>query len=223
MIHVLLVDEQRLFSEAVRSLLATEDDIETIGIVTSGKDAISYIEEKQPDVILLDIHLPEVDGIKTVIHIKDKYPSTKVIFLTSFAENDLVISGMIAGADGFLLKDIDASNLIQSIRNAYNGQVVISGYAARILAKTIVDFKYERSDILKKEMSNRNIELTKRESDIALLMSDNLSNKEIAEKFDLTQGTIKNYISDLYSKIGVRTRREAVASIQDLLDRYYKK
>lgn len=220
MIHVLLVDEQRLFSEAVRSLLATEEDIEQVAIATSGQEAIEYIREHEPDVVLMDIHVPQVNGIKATVHIKDNFPATKIIFLTSFAEKDLVIAGIIAGADGFLLKDIDARSLMQAIRNAYQGEVVISGEAARILATKIVNLKYTRKDILKEKLLNRNIHLSAREADVAILLSEEQPNKEMAETLQLSEGTVKNYNSDIYRKLQVKTRREAIAYLQGLFSEF---
>lgn len=223
MIHVLLVDEQRLFNEAVRSLLATEKDIGTIGMVTTGKAAIQYIKDKQPDVVLMDIHTPAVDGIKATIHIKDNFPKTKIIYLTSFTDKELVIAGMIAGADGFLLKDIDANNLIQSIRNAYEGQVVISGEAAKILATTIVELKYDRQEVLRSKLANRGVHLSSREVDVSLLLADGMANKHMASALHLSEGTIKNYISDIYSKLQVKSRKEAVTYLQQAFGNFYEK
>ena len=171
MIKVLLVNEQRLFNEAVQSLLSTETDIEVVGMSTTVQDAMLQIHEKAPDIILLDVHMSNVDGIKATVHIKDNYPHIKVIFLTTFSKKELVVAGIIAGADGFLLKNIDTENLLQSVRNAYANQVVISGDAAKILAQTVMELKYDRHDILKIELDKRNISLSDREVDVALLLS----------------------------------------------------
>src|SRR5690554_6376876 len=114
---------------------------------TTVQDAMSQIREKVPDIIVLDVHMSNVDGIKTTVHIKDNYPHIKVIFLTTFSKKELVVAGIIAGADGFLLKNITTENLLQSVRNAYAIQVVISGDAAKILAQTVMELKYDRHDI----------------------------------------------------------------------------
>lgn len=217
MIHVLLVDEQRLFSEAVRSLLITENDIDKVGIAQSGEEAMKYIHDEQPDVILMDMHVTGFDGIKAAVHIKDNYPHMKIIFLTSVAEKEFVVAAIIAGAEGFLLKDIDHASLIQSVRNAYNGQVVISGEAAAILARKIVEIKCSREDILQVKLSNRNISLSEREIDIASLLIDNISNKHIAKILHLSEGTVKNYISTIYSKLNVKSRKNAIDYLQGLI------
>lgn len=222
MIKVLLVNEQKLFNEAVESLLSTEEDIEVVGAVTTGQDAMDQIQGKEPDIILLDIHMSSVDGIRLTVHIKDNYPHIKVIFLTTFSEKELVVAGILAGGDGFLLKNIDTDNLLQSIRNVYKGQIIISGEAAKILAQDIVELKYGRHDILKKGLEKRNIHLSEREVQIAILMLDKLTNRGIAKKLHLSEGTVKNYVSDVYGKLNVNTRKSAIEFLQSFGTIYNK-
>src|SRR5690625_4876318 len=214
MIKVLLVNGQRLFNEAVESLLIAEDDMIVVGKATTGNEAMEQIKIKQPDVILLDVHMSDVDGIKMTVHIKDNYPNIKVIFLTTFSDKQLVIAGIVAGADGFLLKNIDTENLIQSIRNAYRDQVVISGDAAKILAKAVIELQYDRHEILKTNLEKRNIYFSDREIEVALLMVDQLTNKRIAQRLYLSEGTVKNYISGIYSKLKIDTRKEAIEYLE---------
>src|SRR5690625_1208551 len=209
MIKVLLVNGQRLFNEAVESLLVSEDDLTVVGKATTGKEAMAQITNQRPDVVLLDLHMSDIDGIKLTVHMKDNYPNMKVIFLTTFSNKQLVIAGIVAGADGFLLKSIDADNLIHSIRNVYRDQVVISGDAAKILAKAVLEVKYAPHEILKEKLAKRDIHLSHREIEIALLLIEKYTNKEISQKLYLSEGTIKNYISELYSKLSVHTRKEA--------------
>lgn len=215
MIKVLLVNGQRLFNEAVESLLISEDDIIVVGKTTTVTDALWKIQTDVPDVVLLDIHMPDIDGIKMTAQVKGTYPDIKVIFLTTFSNKKLVIEGILAGADGFLLKDIDTENLLQSIRNAYRDQVVFSGAAAKILAKAVIEVKYDPHGILRKELEKRNIYLSHRELEIALLIINKCTNKEISQKLFLSEGTIKNYISDIYSKLNIKTRKAA----RDFLER----
>lgn len=209
MIKVLLVNGQRLFNEAVKSLLFPEPDMFVVGTATTGEDALDQIQIQLPDVVLLDVHMPDVDGIKMTVHIKDNFPNIKVIFLTTFSNKQLVIAGIIAGADGFLLKNIDTDSLLQSIRNAHRDQVVFSGEAAKILAKAVIEVKYDPHEILKAKLEKRDIHFSHRELEIALLIIDKRTNKEISQKLYLSEGTIKNYISEMYSKLSVRTRKDA--------------
>src|SRR5699024_4419947 len=119
MIRVLVVEDQQLFKDGVKALLAQEDDIEVIGLACNGEEAIRQIKDQQPDVVLMDIHMPQVDGIKATLYIKEHYPDIKVVLLTTYAQKDAVIMGLNAGADGFLLKSLDAERLIRTIRDAY--------------------------------------------------------------------------------------------------------
>lgn len=214
MIKVLLVNGQRLFNEAIESLLSTEADIDVVGMAITVQDAMKQIYEKAPDIVLLDVHMSSMDGIKTTVHIKDNYPNIKVIFLTTFSQKELVIAGIVAGADGFLLKNIDTENLLQAIRNAYRDQIVISGDAAKILAKAVIELQYDRHEILKTNLEKRNIYFSDREVEVALLMIDQLTNKRIAQRLYLSEGTVKNYISGIYSKLNIDTRKEAIEYLE---------
>jgi len=209
MIKVLLMNEQTLINEAIESLLIPEKDIIVVGKATTATDGLWQVQINLPDVVLLDAHMSDIDGIKMTVHIKKKYPDIKVIFLTTFSNRQLIISGINAGADGFLLKDIDTENLLQSIRNAYRDQVVFSGDAARILAQAVIEVKYDPHEILRKKLEKRNIYFSHRELEIALLIIDKCTNKEISQRLFLSEGTIKNYISDIYSKLNIKTRKAA--------------
>lgn len=221
MINVLLVDEQQLFSEAIKSLITAEDDLNVIGIATTGTEAIQQVIKKQPDVILLDLNLPAATSINAALYVKEHYPHTKVVFLTSAAREELIVKAMATGADGFLFKDLEANNLVQAIRDAYNNQVVLSGEVARVLAEKIAEIKYSKHEILKRQLASRDIRLTDRELDIAIMVMDNMKNKEIAKKLHLSEGTIKNYISELYDKLNLRNRKHVIAFLRGLFSRYY--
>lgn len=216
MIKVLLVEDQRLFREGMNALIANEDDIEVVGMAQHGQDAIEQMEKLQPDVVLMDVHMPEVDGIKATIYIKENYPKTKVILLTTYPEEDLIITGISIGADGFLVKSIDKERLIRSIRDVYENQIVLAGEAARILAKRIEGFNYDKKEILDRKLKYRNIYLTGREIDVALLLMDGMTNNDIAQKLYLSQGTVKNYISEVYQKLDLRNRKDVIVFLHGL-------
>lgn len=159
MIKVLLVNEQRLFNEALESLLSTEVDIHVVGMST-GQETMKQIEEKKPDVILLDLHMSSVDGIEATINIEDNYPHIKVIYLTTFSKRELVVAGIFADANGFLLKNIDSDSLVQSIRQTYNNQTVTLGQSVKNLIQKVVEFKDYQHEVLKERLENNNIYLS---------------------------------------------------------------
>ncbi|MFD2627840.1 response regulator [Oceanobacillus kapialis] len=219
MIKVMLVEDQRLFSEGVEALISNTEDIQVVGVANNGKEAIEIFKQCLPDVVLMDIHMPELDGIKATIRVKETHPDVKVILLTTYADEDLVITGVNAGADGFLLKSLRSASLIRSIREVYDNEIVLSGAAARILAEKIRDHTYSKKEILDRKLRNRNITLSARELDIAYLLMDHLTNKQIAEKLFLSEGTIKNYISELYHKFDIPNRKKLLQYLQKVLNR----
>lgn len=190
--------------------------MQVIGMVTKGKTAMKLMDEKQPDVVLLDLHLPQISGIKITNYIKEKFPQIKVVFLTSETNEELLMKGIAAGADGFLLKNCDSESFIRSIRDTYHGEVVISGQAARILANRVLQFIYDRKVLLKEKLLINNIRLTNRELDIAYLLINNLTNKQIAKELYLSEGTVKNYVSELYRKFNLKRRTELVRYLRNL-------
>ncbi|GAB3042050.1 response regulator [Virgibacillus ainsalahensis] len=219
MIKVMLVDDQRLFSEGVHAILKRTDDIKVVGMAANGQEAVQNIDEWQPDVILMDIHMPKVDGIRATTHLKDNYPDVKIILLTTFAEEDLIILGLRAGADGFLLKTLDGKRLTRSIRDAYDDQLVISGKAAKILAHKVSTFTSNRKEILGEKLKYRDVNLSKRELDIAYLLMDELTNKQIAQKLYLSEGTVKNYLSEIYHKLNIRQRKGVIIYFKGLFSK----
>lgn len=216
-IKVMLVEDQRLFQEGVEAIIKTTNDMHVTGMALSGASAIDMLKQQQPDVVLMDIHMPELDGIKTTVYIKENYPDIKVVMLTSLVDEELVIRGINVGADGFLLKDLYAEKLIESLRYAAAGQTVLSGKVAQILVDKIRESTLDKQQILGKRLENRGFTLTKRELDIAFLFMDGHSNKIIAEKLFLGEGTIKNYISEIYAKLNIHKRQEARDYLKGLL------
>ncbi|MEW9676278.1 response regulator transcription factor [Lentibacillus sp. L22] len=222
MIKVMLVEDQRLFREGVQAILDKTDDIQVIGIAENGEAAIREIDKREvdktrPDVVLMDIHMPNMDGIRTTVYLKEHYPDIKVVILTSDADEDTVIRGISVGADGFLLKALYADSLIQVIRDAARGQTVLSGEVARILATRIRELTMNKKQILAKRLENRGLYFSTRELDIAYLIMEGHTNKHIAHQLYLGEGTVKNYISEIYHKINIRHRAKAVEFLRRIM------
>jgi DNA-binding NarL/FixJ family response regulator len=217
MVKVMLVDDQRLFIEGVQAILSQEEDIEVVGLAANGLEILDNIEALEPDIILMDVYMPNSNGIEATFQIKNRFPHIKVILLTAFAEEELIIYGLNAGADGFLLKELDREQLTRAIRDVSYEEVVISGKAAKILAKKIRDLKYDKKQILQERLSKQQIHLTQRELEIADLLAEGATNKYIAQSLTLSEGTIKNYISDLYHKLDIHNRKDVISFIQKLV------
>ncbi|MFA1822238.1 response regulator [Virgibacillus oceani] len=217
MVKVMMVDGQRLFIEGVRAILSQEEDIEVVGLASDGLKILDDIEALKPDVLLMDINIPESNGIEATFQIKDRYPHIKIILLTTFAEEELIIYGFNAGADGYLLKELDQEQLIRAILDVSYDEVVISGKAAKLMATKIRHLKYDKKVILQDRLKGQHIHLTKRELELAYMLTEDATNKKMAEKLMLSEGTIKNYISDLYDQLKMRNRKEVKAFLKTLI------
>ncbi|AXI10472.1 response regulator [Oceanobacillus sp. 143] len=217
MIKVLLVDDQRLFREGVKSILERAEDIHVTGTADNGKEAIQEIEQAQPDVVVMDIHMPEMDGVETTSYVKRNYPGIKVVLLTTRADDDFIISGINTGADGLLLKNLYADKLIDCIRDASCGVMVLSGEVSRILANRIRELTLNKKQILALRLERSGYQYTNRELDVFYLLMEGNTNNQIAHQLFLSLGTVKNYISDIYNKLNIRNRENTIMYFQELI------
>ncbi|WP_449355149.1 response regulator [Virgibacillus natechei] len=203
----MIVENQRLLRQGIKAIIDQTDDIRVMETAENGESATQKIKHIQTDVIVMDSHM---DGIETMVYVKENYPSIKVIMLTEDIDEDLVITGINAGADGFLLKNLYADTLIQTIREAYRGDKVLSGKVAQIITTKIWELTFDRKQLLAKRLEIRGITFTKRELDIAYFLKKRYTNQQIAAELLLGVGTIKNYISGIYHKLNVQNRADAV-------------
>ena len=209
MIHVLIVENQRLLRDGMEAIIERTDDIKVIGAVDNGEIAIKQMEHLNPDIVIMDIHLPQMDGIRTTKYMKEKYPEVGVILLTSKVD-DFIISGINAGADGFLVKAVYAERLLEAIRIAYRGETIFSGEVAQMLATRIRELTMNNKQIFTLRLERLGYTFTKREIDIAFLLKENYTNQQIAHKLFLGEGTVKNYISEIYNKLNIRNRAKVI-------------
>jgi len=203
-IRVMLVDDQTLVRQGVRSLLELADGIEVVAEAADGVEAIEQVPDVAPDVMLLDIRMPRKNGLEVLkeLHEADRLPPT--IILTTFDEDDLVLDGIRTGARGYLLKDVSLEELVDAVRRVAEGQTMVKpAVTERLLAglgRSRLDFSsLDRPD-----------PLTERETEILRLMAGGYSNKEIANALSVAEGTVKNHVSSILSKLGVRDRTRAV-------------
>lgn len=212
-LKILLVDDQILFAESLKTFLVNyASDIEVLGISQNGKEACDFVQNKKPDIILMDVHMPVMDGVEAVKNIKANFPEIKIIMLSTYDEDEYVRSALLSGASGYLLKDISPTELIISIRALNAGTLQISpSIAQKLIQNTYVEAENtsqtSNMDFNKFEWLNT---LTKREREIFTLIATGHDNEEIAEKLDLALQTVRNQVSTIYSKLGVKDRFEII-------------
>lgn len=201
MIKVLIVDDQALIREGLNMMLSLYDGIEIVGEALNGQEAIGIIEEREVDLILMDIRMPVMDGVEATRIIKENFPHIKIIILTTFNEDEYIFQGLNYGADGYILKDVSSKELVDSIKSVYKGDMLLHGQVAKTIAGVV-----KASKAVEKDISLES--LTPRELEIAKLVVGGRSNKEIADILYITEGTVKNHISRILSKLGLRDRTQ---------------
>ncbi len=198
-IRVLLVDDHVVVRSGLGAVLMVNDDLTLVGEAGNGEEAVRKCQELQPDVVLMDLMMPVMDGVKATGIIRERWQNINVIALTSFKEKDLVEGALKAGAISYLLKTVTAEELVTTIRDAVNGQSRLSPEATQVLVQGI------------KEPKPVSYDLTEREKEILALMVEGLQNLEIAGRLVVSQSTVKFHVSNILSKLGVTSRTEAVA------------
>ncbi|MCF6225877.1 MAG: response regulator transcription factor [Xanthomonadales bacterium] len=210
MIKVMLVDDQNLVRKGVESLLELADNIEVIGEAVDGQDAIDKIPQMDPDVVLLDMRMPGLNGIEVLQHLSASKQLPPTIILTTFDDEEMVLAGIKAGARGFLLKDVSLEVLVDAIEKVHAGQSIVKPVLTERLLKGLGNSNPEFMSLEQPDP------LTERETEILRLMSGGYSNKEIANALHVAEGTVKNHVSNILSKLGVRDRTRAVLKAFEL-------
>ena len=197
-IRVMLVDDHTMVRRGLATFLKIFDDLELAGEAESGELAVKLCAETQPDVILMDMVMPIMDGATATRIIRQKFPQVQVIALTSFKEGELIKNALEAGAIGYLLKDVSAEDLVRAIRSAHAGRATLSPEAAQSLV--------DAANL----PPSPGLDLTERERDVLLLMIEGLNNTQIAGKLTVSPSTIKSHVRNILSKLGAASRTEAV-------------
>lgn len=206
-IHILIIDDQTIIRDGIRSLLESSEDIFVIGEGSNGSEAYDLVGVHSPDLVLMDIRMPEMDGVEATRRIKKDYPSTVVLVLTTFDDDDYIINAMTYGASGYLLKDIGGKKLMEAIRDAVSGNLILPGVIAQKITERLSHVKDTPADLK---------DFTLREQEIIKLLVLGKNNKEIAEELYLSMGTVKNYISQIYSKADISDRANAILFFRNL-------
>ena len=199
LVRVLIADDHPVVRRGLTAVLAAYDDFHLVGEVSSGEEAISFCEKTQPDVVLMDLVMPGMGGIKAIRVIRERWPQVAVIALTSFGEMTLVEEALKAGAVSYLLKNVSAEELAAAIRGAVTGRSTLSPEVARLLIQNI------------RQPAGKDYNLSDREREILKLIVEGLPNVAIAERLIIAQSTVKFHVSNILSKLGVSSRTGAVA------------
>jgi NarL family two-component system response regulator LiaR len=197
-IRILLVDDHAVVRSGLSKFLLVNKDLEMVGEAADGAEAVTMVSIHKPDVVLMDLMMPGMDGITATREIHQKFPQVKVIALTSFSEQNMVQGALQAGAAGYLQKNVTAVELGNAIRSAYAGRMTLSSEAAQALANSVIQPQIVGNAI------------TERERDVLRCLVDGLNNNEIAEKLVVSLGTVKFHVSNIFQKLGVDSRVEAV-------------
>jgi NarL family two-component system response regulator LiaR len=198
-IRVMLVDDHTMVRRGLATFLKVHEDLQLAGEAESGEDAIRMCAEILPDVILMDLVLPKMDGAATTRIIRQQFPQVQVLALTSFKDGELIKNVLEAGAIGYLLKDVSADELARAIRAAHSGRVTLSPEAAQALVENA------------NQPPTPGLDLTEREREVLGLMIEGLNNTQIAGRLSVSPSTIKSHVSSVLAKLGVASRTEAVA------------
>ncbi len=199
MIRVIIADDQKIIREGLKFIIEQDEEIEVVGLASNGNEVLQLCEGDNADLILLDIVMPELDGIATTKILKEKNQDIKIIILTTFNEEELVTEALKNGADGYILKDIDSKELIYIIKNTLKGLKIFNNNVFDKIVNKINN---------QKKMNKLNLNLSEKELEIVKLIVYGKSNKEIASDLNLNEGTIKNIVSSILSKLNLDSRTQ---------------
>jgi DNA-binding NarL/FixJ family response regulator len=201
-VRVVLADDQAVVREGLVTLLGLLPGIEVVGAAVDGDEALRLVDEHRPDVLLVDLRMPNRDGVSTTKAVRAEYPGTEVVVLTTYADDDSLLAALRAGARGFLTKDADAESIAQALRSAAAGlSIVDAGLQERLVASVTTSRPPERPAD----------GLTPREVEVLQLVAAGLSNGEIARHLVVSEATVKTHVNHLFAKLGLRDRAQAVS------------
>ena len=212
MIRVVLVDDQIELTEEIKSVLETDASIQVVGVAADGFEALKIMEEAEVDVVLMDIRMPNMNGVVATQRIKTTYPEVKVVMLTTFDDSDYILNAINYGASGYLLKDIGATAIIDAVKNAYAGDTILPAKIAKRIVDAAATVANDREIKIKRAFA-----FSDREVEIALMLFEGFTNRQISAALKLGEGTTRNYISAIYEKTGSENRADAVKAIKAVL------
>lgn len=213
MIRILLVDDQSIIRQGLKALLELEPDLAIAGDAENGQVAIAMVEQLQPDVVLMDVRMPIMDGVAATGEIRQRFPGVKVLVLTTFDDDEYVSEAMRRGAQGYLLKDTPSEELAQAIRAVYKGYAQLApGILQKLMNPPLP------SNSLAVELPPGFADLTPREREVLQWLGQGASNREIAQALYLSEGTVKNHVTNILSRLNLRDRTQAALFAHTILD-----
>lgn len=209
MVRVLICDDQAIVREGLAAILGTVANFEVVGLAQNGREAVAMVGEFRPNIVLMDLNMPKMNGVKATQHIRATHPHIPVLILTTYADEKWVRDAIDAGAAGYLLKDTRRDDLIRAIEGTINDEAYLDPRIANVLLRRV-----------KREPTPTHYDLTDREIDVLRLLAQGMTNREIGEALFLSAGTVRNYVSNMLSKLGVsdRTQAAVIAARIGLLD-----
>ena len=222
MIKVLIADDQEMIRQSLEIVLSTKEGIEVTGTAKDGREVIRCIRKEKPDVILMDVRMPEMDGVQCTEIIKENYPQIKIIILTTFDDDEFVFSAMKHGASGYLLKGISMDDLEEAIKTVVQGGSMINPDVATKVVELFSKMAQSNFDMM---IDAKNVEdLNETERKVTHLVGCGMSNKEISGKLSLSEGTIRNYLSSILNKLDLRDRTQlAIWEVQNGIGRKFQR
>jgi DNA-binding NarL/FixJ family response regulator len=211
-IRVLLVDDQALFREGLRTMLNVQPGLDVVGEAGNGEEALQLAARLRPDVVLMDLRMPVLDGVAATRQLRLSRPECRVIMLTTFDDDEYVFEGLRAGAVGYLLKDVPLARLVEAIRAVSEGESFLEPSVA---AKVVAEFA-RLADLAPRCPETLVEPLSGRERQVLRLLADGRTNKEIAQTLVIAEGTVKNHVTSILNKIGVRDRTQAALKAREL-------
>ena len=211
-IKILLVDDQRLMRDGLRTLLELEEDLIVVGEAEDGEAALSAYDTHQPDVVLMDIQMPTMDGVEATRRLRSQWPDARIMILTTFDDDEYVFEGLRAGALGYMLKAASGTELAAAVRTIAAGGALIEPSVAR---KVVAEFA-RLTPAPGSPTSSLPEPLSEREIEIVQTLAQGLTNREIADRLALAEGTVKNYVTNILQKLGVRDRTQAALRAREL-------
>lgn len=210
MIKVVIADDMQIIREGIKMMLSLDDEIEVVGECINGKELLDVLEVSLPDVVLMDIKMPVIDGVEATRLVKEKYGKVKVLILTTFNDDEYIFEALKNGASGYMLKDAKSDELSRGIKTVYEGKTLLHPDVATRLVEAFNTLKEEKDSEALPIIDEKLKVLTPRELELAKLIGSGRSNKEISSELYISEGTVKNYVSKILEKLELKSRTELI-------------